>query len=99
MIVLNQGLFAVAQTLEEAAESATNSACEVINVARSTFTWIILVGAIVTGGTMRQFGNPMGMTIIMGGIIGTIIVVASAGIATVFFVDAGDCVEDVSTAD
>ena len=98
VIVLNQGLFAVAQTLEEAGESVVNSACEVINLARSTLTWVILVGALVVGGIMRQLGNQYGMAVIGGAITGTFIVLFAAGIATAIFVDAGDCIEDVGTA-
>lgn len=98
VIILNQGLFAAAQTLEDSFNSATNSACEVINLARSTLTWVILVGAIVVGGIMRQAGSQYGMPIITGAIVGTFIVIGAAGIATVIFVDAGDCVEDVGTA-
>ena len=98
VIVLNQGLFAVAQTLEDSANSVTNSACEVINLARSTLTWVILVGALVVGGIMRQLGSPYGMGVITGAIIGTVIVLSAAGIATAIFVDEGDCIEDVGTA-
>ena len=98
VIVLNQGLFAVAQSLEDSVNSVTNSACEVINLARSTLTWVILVGALVVGGVMRQLGSPYGMSVISGAIVGTIIVLSAAGIATAIFVDAGDCVDDVGTA-
>ena len=98
VVALNLGLFAAAQELEDAFNSVVASGCAVINLARSTLTWVILVGAAVVGGTMRQFGNPMGIWVIGGAIMGTVIVIGAAGLATTFFVDAGDCIEDVGTA-
>lgn len=81
----NQG---VAQTLDEAADNVIAGVCAVINVARGPLTWVLLVGAIVVGGIMRLVGNPRGMGVVVGGIIGVAIVLLAPAIATTFFAEA-----------
>lgn len=89
VVILGQvGGQGLAQTLDEAADNVITGVCTVINVARGPLTWVLLVGVIVVGGIMRLVGNPRGMNVIVGGIIGVAIVLLAPAIATTFFAEA-----------
>jgi type IV secretory pathway VirB2 component (pilin) len=94
-VLLDQlGSAALAQTLDEAADNVITGICTVINVARGPLTWVLLVAAVVVGGIMRLVGNPRGLGVIAGGIIGVAIVLLAPAIATTFFAEAAaSCIQ------